>query len=653
MKKLLRIIGFLLLILIALVFVTFSFFQFTWSRQVKTYVAKLGEEVQTLEKEGHSFRDLNKNGQLDVYEDHRAPLEHRLEDLLKQMTLEEKAGSMFITFSVMHSDGSLINKPTYTGDPMSTVFSAAFPSSLEMMVKYRMNHFNNIQPMSAEVLATWNNELQKMAEKTRLGIPVTIASDPRHAAGDNPGVGIKTPAFSPWPGTLGLAATRDTNLVREFGDIARQEYLACGIRVALHPMADLATEPRWARANGTFGEDAELSAQMTKAYILGFQGDSLTNQSVACMTKHFSGGGPQKDGEDAHFHYGKEQVYPGGQFDYHLIPFEKGAFPAQSAQMMPYYGIPVGQTSEEVAFGYNKDIITGLLREKYGFNGVICTDWKLVTGNMITEAKAWGVEALTEKERIKKIIEAGCDMFGGEYISDVVVELVNEGQLSEARIDESVRRILRDKFRLGLFDDPYVDVKSANEKVSTPEFNQKGYEAQVKSLVLLKNENDLLPLSSKTKIYVEGFDKELAKEYAEVVDQVAEADIVLKHLLTPFEPRNGEMLERMFHAGRLNFTEEEKAPVLSLIRQKPAVVGITLERAAIIPEIAESSQALIADFAVSDRAYFDIIFGKAKPSGKLPIELPSSAEAVEAQLEDVPYDTKDPLFPFGFGLAFK
>lgn len=189
---------------------------------------------------------------------------------------------------------------------------------------------------------------------------------------------------------LGLAATSDTSLVREFGDIARQEYRSVGITVALHPMADLATEPRWARINGTFGEDAVLSAVMTKAYVLGLQGDSLDKQGVACMTKHFSGGGPQLDGDDPHFAYGKDQAYPGDNFDYHVIPFTEGAFAANTAQIMPYYGIPVGQTDEDVAFAFNKSIITDLLRDSLGFDGVVCTDWGIIVDNKMGEARAWG-----------------------------------------------------------------------------------------------------------------------------------------------------------------------------------------------------------------------------------------------------------------------
>jgi len=260
-----------------------------------------------------------------------------------------------------------------------------------------MNHFNVMELPPIKKMAEWVNRVQKLAERTRLGIPISIASDPRHAFTTNPGASMFAGEFSLWPEQPGFAAIGDPDVVREFGDIARQEYLAAGIRVALHPMADLATEPRWCRSNGTFGENAELSSKMTKAYILGFQGDEIGPESISCMTKHFPGGGPQEDGEDAHFGYGKNQVYPGDNFDYHMLPFE-AAFEAGTSQIMPYYGRPIGTDHEEVGFGFSKSVITGLLREKFGFDGIVCTDWMLLTGmkmlgKTMIEAKDWGGRA--------------------------------------------------------------------------------------------------------------------------------------------------------------------------------------------------------------------------------------------------------------------
>jgi beta-glucosidase len=435
--------------------------------------------------------------------------------------------------------------------------------------------------------------------------------------------------------------------------------VAVGIRVALHPMADLATEPRWARNNGTFGEDADLAARMTAAYIRGFQGATLGPQSVACMTKHFPGGGPQKDGEDPHFPYGREQVYPGDHFAYHLIPFE-AAFAAGTAQIMPYYGMPVGTPLEPVGFGFNKDVITGLLREQYGFDGVVCTDWGLLTdadlGGHPFPARAWGVEHLSRPERARKILEAGCDQFGGEACPEVIVELVRGGQIAESRIDESVRRLLRDKFRLGLFDQPYVDPDAAERIVGNAAFQAAGEHAQRRGIVLLKNgerrAGRTLPVPGRPRLYVENLAPEVARQYGEVVATPAEADLAILRLKAPYQAREGNFLERMFHAGDLDFKEPEKSRILGILAQVPAIVDIYLDRPAVIPEIAAEAAALLVNFGASDAAVLDVIFGRFAPAGKLPFELPSSMDAVRAQKSDVPYDSENPLFPFGHGLTY-
>ncbi|MEN8242599.1 MAG: glycoside hydrolase family 3 N-terminal domain-containing protein [Chloroflexota bacterium] len=610
----------------------------------------LWPEAPILEVEGHQFRDLNNNGVLDVYEDSRAPIEDRVEDLLGQMTLEEKAGMMFQTMMGINKDGSLADKKTMF-NPVPTT---------EMVVGRLMNHFNVMELPPIKEMVTWVNAVQKVAERTRLGIPISIASDPRHAFSNNPAASMFAGEFSLWPEQPGFAAIGDPQVIKEFGDIARQEYLATGIRTALHPMADLSTDPRWARANGTFGEDAELSAALTKNYILGFQGDEIGPDSVSCMTKHFPGGGPQEDGEDAHFDYGKNQVYPGENFDYHLIPFE-GAFDAGTSQIMPYYGRPVGTEYEEVGFGFNKDVISGLLREKYGFDGIVCTDWMLLTGAKmygfeIVGAKDWGVEHLSVSEKAKKAIEAGVDQFGGEACPEVIVALVKSGKIKEERIDQSVRRLLREKFRLGLFDNPYLDAEESVKVVGKPEFVAAGKLAQKKSYVLLKNSTQgdgmLLPLSGKPKIYIEGIAEEVAESYGTVVKSLAEADIAILRLNAPFEKRRG-LMDSFFHAGDLDFKGKEKERLLKIMQTVPTIVDIYLERPAVIPEVTEQAAALVANFGAEDDVALDVIFGKHNPNGKLPFELPSSMEAVQQQKEDLPYDSENPLFDFGFGLTYK
>jgi beta-glucosidase len=595
--------------------------------------------------DGTSFRDLNGNGELDPYEDARLPVEDRVADLLDRMTLEEKAAQLFHQGLLVPDDGAVGEEP----EGFSPVATRA------LVAEQGLTHFNIYWAPGPVTLAEWHNRMQEAAEATRLGIPVTISSDPRNGLGDNPATSMAGVGFSKWPDPIGLAATRDPGLVREFADVVRQEYLAVGIRLALHPTADLATEPRWCRAAGTFGEDADLVASLVTAYLRGMQRETLGPESVACMTKHFPGGGPQLDGEDPHFPYGREQVYPGRNFDYHLIPFA-AAIEAGTAQVMPYYGMPVGTEHEEVGFGFNHGVITGLLRERYGFDGVVCSDWGLLTDAVIDgvvwPARAWGVEHLSTEERAFKALAAGIDQFGGEACPEIVVDLVNSDRIDEARIDASVRRLLRDKFRLGLFDDPYVDPEAAGDVVGQADFLSRGHGAQTRSIVLLKNDREILPLRGDPRVYVTGLDETALPETVTLAGTPDEADVAVVRIRAPFEPRNGNFIEALFHAGPLAFAGDDIAWLLELMRRVPTVVDIYLDRAAVIPEVADGAAALLASFGATDTALLEIVLGHAAPGGSLPFELPSSMDAVRRQLPDVPYDSDDPLFAFGYGLSY-
>ncbi len=570
-------------------------------------------------------------------------IDERIEDLLRRMTLAEKAGMLFHTMVMITPDGDLnIDAGAFGG-----------PSIRELTGKH-ITHFNLVGSASAEKIAAWTNQLQKQASSRRLGIPITFSTDPRHSFAMSPGAHMTTQAFSDWPEAPGLAAIGDEALVEQFADIARQEYLAVGLRAALHPMADLATEPRWARVNGTFGEDNRLAARLTAAYIRGFQGAELGARSVACMAKHFPGGGPQKDGEDPHFQYGREQVYPGDHFDYHLPPFQ-AAIDAGIAMIMPYYGMPVDTEYEPVGFAFNKGIITGLLREEFGFDGVVCTDWGPLTdahvAGTVFPARAWGVEQLSLEERTLKALEAGVDQFGGEHCTEVVIDLVKTGQLSEARLDTSVRRLLRDKFRLGLFENRYADVEGAVSIAGNPAFRAAGNLAQRKSIVLLKNDG-ILPLRDRPKIYIENIDDDVAAAYGELVESPVDADLAILRLQTPYQPRNDIFLEAFFHAGDLDFKEPELGRILAITRSLPTIVDIYLDRPAVIPEIAEACAALLANFGASDAAVLDVIFGRFTPSATLPFELPVSMQAVREQHPDVPRDSGNPLYEHGAGLSW-
>lgn len=590
-----------------------------------------------------------------AYRDASLPTDQRVEDLLSRMTLAEKSGQLFHNMISMGPDGTLS-----TGNP-----AFGIPATDELVKTKLMTHLNIVGPINdARAAAEWHNRLQRLALSTRLGIPITVSSDPRNHFIDNVGTSSNAGSFSQWPEALGLAALRSPALIRRFANIARQEYLAVGIRASLHPQVDLATEPRWSRINATFGEDADLSSEIVQAYIHGFQSEEFGSQSVSTMTKHFPGGGPQLDGEDPHFAYGREQVYPGHNFDYHLKPFI-AAIAAGTRQFMPYYGMPVGTEYEPVGFAYNKGIIQGILRDKLGFTGIICTDWGLVTDKQILgqdmPARAWGCEELSEVDRVKKILDAGCDQLGGESRTELVIQLVESGQVPESRIDDSVRRILKEKFDLGLFDNPFIDVDAAASIVGNPDFRAEAKAAQSRSVTLLKNDAQILPLAIDAKtprsLYVEGIPEDvltarLAGSSIRLVATPRDADIAILRLRCPYEPRPGGF-EKKFHAGSLAFAPAELARLEAIFAAVPiVVVDVYLDRPAVIPEVAARSTALLASYGTSADAFLNVVFGTERPQGRLPFDLPRSMEAVIASRSDVPYDTADPLFRFGDGLRY-
>lgn len=602
--------------------------------------------VKLIVVENKEFRDLNKNDSLDIYEDWRIPVDKRIDDLILKMSLDEKVGLMFPIILNVGDNGELVDE-VKLGNHIKTS---------EAVLKRKINHIYIYSSAPPQIIARWSNNIQRLAERTRLGIPVTVCTDPRHAIKKPYSINnFNTQGFSQWPDPIGLAATGDSAIVYKFASIAAQEYRAVGIHCAYHPMADLATEPRWGRIAGTFGEDAHLAAKLVSAYIKGFQGDELGPQSVACMTKHFPGGGPQKDGWDVHYRYGKEQVYPGNNFDHHLIPF-KAAIKAKTAAIMPYCGIPIDQTSENVGMGFNKEIVTGILRNRLQYEGIVCADYITISpdkfnGQSVGYAKCWGVEDLTIEERFLKAILAGVDQFGGEKNPEIVIQLVKQGKVSEERIDISARRILKLKFKLGLFDDPYVNEDEAGKICGNAKFQAIADSAQKKSIVLLKNEGNILPLKNKSKIFILNMDSNIANQYASLVDNIGSAEFVIMRLDAPYEDKSGP-LEFLMHQGSLAFKKKNLNELLEISKSKPTIVVLYADRPAVIPEITELSAGLLITFGVSDTAILDIIFGKFNPIGKLPFDLPSSMEAVVNQKEDVPFDTENPLFKFGFGLSY-
>ena len=604
----------------------------------------LYDDVQILTIDKQDFRDLNKNNILDIYEDHRLDAQTRTNDLLSKMSIEEKVGQMFHPPFILKPDLLMfLYEVAIRGNKLTETH----------IVEDNITHFNLYGNPSPFELGSEINHLQKIASRTRLGIPITISSDPIHEVPKGGGIAsFSVDGFSKWPSQLGFAATQDSGLVKKFAEIVREEYLAVGIRTALHPMSDLATDPRWARNFGTFGSNANLSSDMTLAYMDGFQGKNINNDSVLTMVKHFPGGGPQEDGLDAHLFSGRNQIYPGNNFNYHLIPFKK-AIKNNLKVIMPYYGVPVGQTNEEVAMAFNDYIISDLLINDLGYDGVICSDWGIITG------RHWGVGDLSIEERYKKSLQAGIDQYGGENNPSYILNLVENNNVSEQRINESVRKILVNKFELGLFDNPYVDEDMIHKRVNTIENIKAGIEAQRRSIVLLENDG-VLPLKQETKIFVDGLDKNIATEFGKLVGNIEDADIVIMYIHTVFNGNQESGLNRafdnflstLFPNGDLNFNDEILSKVRNYSAEKDLIVVVDLNRPAILASIKDNVSGLIGTFGVEDRVIFEGLYGEFNPSGKLPFDIPSSMESVLNQKEDLPDDALNPTYRYGYGSSY-
>jgi len=572
------------------------------------------------------------------YRDPALPIERRVDDLLGRMTVAEKAAMMFHPSTAPAGDGL----------SQADAVAAAERYAGEVGI----SHFNVLGGEDSVAVAEWHNTLQEIAEGTRLGIPVTLSTDPRHGFRSNLFTGQAMDSLSRWPDYPGVAAIGETDAARVFGDTMRQELLAMGVRVLLGPMADIFSEPRWSRGSGTFGEDPERVAELTVAFIEALRGGGeLGPHSVAAVVKHFPGGGPQLRGDDAHDPRYPEQVYPGGQQELHLKPFER-AFAAGASQVMTYYGKPVGTEWPEVGFAFNEPVVRDILRRRLGFDGIVVTDWNLLESEdmagMEFGPNGWGLEHLTPLERAAIALDVGVDQFGGDRNAALIEELVDSGRISESRIDESIRRLLREKFRLGVFENRRVDTAATAEICGSPAFTAAGVEAQRKSLVLLADRGDRI--ADGARVLLDGVDARTATDAGLVpVHDIAEADAVVVRLDAPFEPGKGSLGD-FFRGGSLEFDAATVAKIARYSASAPVYLSVYLERPAVLTSMTDSSTMLIGDFGAADAVVLDAFRGIAPLTGILPFDIPSSMAAVEASREDVPFDTADPLFRHGFGL---
>ena len=483
--------------------------------------------------DGMKFKDSNNNGKLDRYEDWRLSVDQRTDDLVSQMTLEEKTGLMMIQ-TLNAGFGGVVEEPAFNYINNQKMHRFILRNLVTPNPVKATNPGFAGQPVTPLQMATWTNEIQELNEATRLGIPALFKSNARNHIDPDARAGINEAAgaFTAFPKEAGLAAAAlgagDMSPIKNFTKVMGAEWKAIGLRAMYGYMADLSTEPRWYRVHETFTEDADLNADIMKTLVENLQGGTIQDgtsvtkdTAVALTMKHFPGGGPQELGFDPHYSHGKEQVYPGGNFGYHLKPF-KAAIDAGVSSIMPYYGAPVNVTYEDVqfdpvGFAFSKQIVTSLLRDQLGFQGYVNSD----TG--IINDRAWGLENKTVPERVATAINGGTETLSGFDVNQTLIDLVTTGLVTEARVNEAAKRLLKEQFQLGLFENPYVDETKATGIIGSDANRATALDIQRKSVVLLQNQEltagvNTLPLKAGAKVYIMGdFTKANVEKYGYTV----------------------------------------------------------------------------------------------------------------------------------------
>ncbi len=624
--------------------------------------------VPLLNVDGLQFRDLNRSGVLDPYEDWRLTPGLRARDLVARLSLAEKAG--FTMHSTLKGAGGPLAAMGRSEDGYS------LDAARDEILQKHITSFITRLALEAPQMAAQNNAIQEIAEAGRHGIPVTISTDPRHHFQNVAGASLNQTGFAQWPEAMGFAALGDAELMRRFADVARREYRAIGIHQALSPQADLATEPRWPRAIGTFGADPGLAREMVRAYVAGFQGgeEGLTDQGVLTVVKHGVGYGAAPNGWDGHNYYGRFADLDNSSFDLHVEPF-LGAFEVGAAGVMPTYSIVRGVTVDDeplepVGAGFSRLMLTTLLRDRYGFDGIVLSDWAITRDCEVDTcqnpvefqapqyiATPWGMENATVQERIVRGLTAGIDQFGGENAVHHVFAAVRDGLIDEAVLDAIAERVLITKFNLGLFENPFVAEEGTSLVLDDPVTHDLAHRAQAHAQVLLKNDDDLLPLAPGSAIYGHG----VASEAIEAAGYVAvaspeQADIVLMRMAAPHDPalHPNYFFAGIQHEGRLEYAEGDADfdAFRALPADVPRVVSVFLDRPAVLTSVAPDADVLLGNFGVSDAALLDVVAGREPALGRLPFELPVSDAAVDAQKPGLPDDSQAPLFPSGWGLGW-
>lgn len=464
-----------------------------------SYSADSPIELLEVEDQGstYAFKDLNGDGKLDTFEDWRVEPADRAAAYAKTLTVEQISGLMLFS-----------SHERSPGDGLTDVQKAYLSED-------NLRNVLNAGGSDVEENVTWVNAIQAYVETLATAdvpyVPANFSSDPRSEAQSNSTYTETGAGVSLWPSVLGLASTFSAETMEEFGRVVSEEYRALGISNALSPQIDLATEPRWLRVSGTLGEDADLAKELAAAYVTGFQGtyDEDGNNlgwgtdSVPTTIKHAPGDGAGEGGRESHTAVGKYEVFPGNNLDEHASVF---AAASESLGMMTNYSIMLdGEGNpvlgdEAIGTAYNTAALE-MIRDEVGFTGAIVTDWGVMTGandEGAFIATAWGAEDMDPVDRYFRVIQNGVDMFGGvndaTYLLqayDLWNERFDAGEVevdADTRWAESGARILTAYFAPGLFDSPFVDLENSEETVGSKENVEAGFNAQLDSVVMLKND---------------------------------------------------------------------------------------------------------------------------------------------------------------------
>lgn len=649
-----------ILVLIIVLFIS----SFVSEIKAQTTQPELGIRVkEVLTIDGKNFKDLNGNGVLDPYENWQLSIDERARDLLSKMTLEEKAGLLIIPEFPKFVEGRLILPNEH----------------LNQGTRYFMFR----EKPTAAVIADYNNQLQEAAEASRLGIPVMMISNPRNHANfftsGQPLPGDQG-QFSYWPYPLGLAATRDMELIKDFAKISSREFRASGIRKIYGYSADVVTNPLLSNIAETFGEHPAYVSDIIREIVKGYQGENLNKESVATTIQHYPGGGAK----ESQLKTGRFNTYPtlGGLRTYHLPPFRaaidvgatsimpNSTYPSNASAVQGFPWFRANMQFEEVGFALNKAFINDLLRDELGFLGYVNSD----SGAVLEEA--WGALDLPVEKRFAKALNAGTNIFSGATSSEPIIQAVHQGLVSEEVINQSALYLIKEMMMLGLFENPYVDSQIAEDVVNNPLNQERADESHRKSIVLLKN-NEVLPLKDdqiqQIKLYVEVFPggkngentlklKEKIMKYDErilISESLADATHALLWVLPSMKSMDGSPKSLKIGADT---GIEQVARIIEIQQTVPTILAIDFKNPWLIGDIEPNAASILATFGVSPEAVIDVIRGRFQPVGKLPFTIPRNEEEVLREIGDIPgfrevssyvyIDQNGNRYGYNFGLSY-